>query len=603
MLLQAVLNRRMLSLSLEACLVLLSIQFSAAEAYMGTTHVNIHIPASLSKDGGYQHSLGHFGTAAMTRAGHVYTDSDVYGGMNLAVMEAPVNSSDLCHHLDESESLSLQQPHLLVVHRSPHCSFVTQTRRAQHMGAAGLIIVDNTCVCEEEQAGACVPATNGTACQMESPVVKDDGSGGDVSIPAILLKRQDGDAILKTLQDPKQSVPVWVNLKWQSKPTAVASSRHNDNDNEDKLYYGMWLDLQDLNHTQPFTMSIWHIALAVGQHAHFYPSYMFYNGTQQNCVGHTSAGFCDNTCTNNGRYCYPSPNGVQIITEIAHRLCVWKNHGDESKDYKTDAFWRYVLYFDQHCAAHAYGYNATHISADKVEACRQEAYANAKISATDVHNCIEDSGGVDMATDRSNSFLEEQLADKDRYGVFQTPSIWVNGKVMPTYWRAPSATTLLEAICAGFQSSARAQIMMTVPEVCGACLGKGSDENQLIQCSRKHIDTKSKPSGGGGGGGTINHGRVSLAFKIIFWLSASAAIVGAIRYGHKKYRERLDTNNNDNNNPGLFNALGSRLMDPIFSYMPLHNNHDGSNNNHNRNGGLINGVLRGSGEENITFYD
>jgi hypothetical protein len=47
-----------------------------------------------------------------------------------------------------------------------------QVRNAQRSGAAGVLIADNTCLCNDD---ACTAANPGTTCEMQEPIMADDG--------------------------------------------------------------------------------------------------------------------------------------------------------------------------------------------------------------------------------------------------------------------------------------------------------------------------------------------------------------------------------------------------------------------------------------------
>ena len=57
-----------------------------------------------------------------------------------------------------------------------------QVRRAQHLGAVGVIIADNTCLCSDEQNNTCQKQPE-ISCEQVEPIMADDGSGGDIIIP------------------------------------------------------------------------------------------------------------------------------------------------------------------------------------------------------------------------------------------------------------------------------------------------------------------------------------------------------------------------------------------------------------------------------------
>lgn len=55
-------------------------------------------------------------------------------------------------------------------------------RKAQHLGAIGVIIADHTCLCSDVAAGVCTK-TEEVQCEQVEPIMADDGSGADILIP------------------------------------------------------------------------------------------------------------------------------------------------------------------------------------------------------------------------------------------------------------------------------------------------------------------------------------------------------------------------------------------------------------------------------------
>ena len=85
---------------------------------------------------------------------------------------------------------------------------MTKVCKAQRSGAAGVLIADNTCLCS---AGDQCQSEPGVECEQREPIMADDGSGSDISIPAFLLFKHDADEIKATLRS--YSV-VQVEMAW-----------------------------------------------------------------------------------------------------------------------------------------------------------------------------------------------------------------------------------------------------------------------------------------------------------------------------------------------------------------------------------------------------
>jgi hypothetical protein len=500
------------------------------------TYVNIHVPASLHKEGGYQHRINHFGLSPIGMGSHRYG-----GSLALKVYRA---DSDLCEPTWQAPTTSTttkdpttgrnatvvsplyMPPYMLLTHRG-NCTFVTKARHAQQAGAAGLLITDDRCLCADDKNHVC-NATAEKPCQEEMPVVANDGSGHDISIPMILLKPQDGTAIDTALHTNNTNGAILLDIRWHP---------HTVTQQEDPVSYGMWVDLLD-NHTAPLMQQIKPVALSLAQHNHdkaaqFYPSFMFVNGSELNCLGNIEAADspCYQMCTNNGRYCYPSRHvhGTTVVKEILHRICIWKHHGavdpldpHSKKDTGTEAWWDYVTYFDQYCMS--YWRDTSDKAASELEKCIDKAYKDAKIKGPEVEECIRDSGRLDG--DEPNVLLEEQLQSRQKYGVYVAPTVWADGSTF--HWEPPTATTILRAICTGFThpidapSNNKKDVKVAkIPDVCQKCStssgGSPSSDQDVIVCAQKH-------------GGAGSRTRARHVARTFFWVVFSLAIVGGIGY-------------------------------------------------------------------------
>jgi len=70
------------------------------------------------------------------------------------------------------------------------CTFVAKVRNAQKFGAAGVLIADNICQCDAATSGKCTNSP-GMQCEGFEPIMADDGSGADITVPSFLLFKED----------------------------------------------------------------------------------------------------------------------------------------------------------------------------------------------------------------------------------------------------------------------------------------------------------------------------------------------------------------------------------------------------------------------------
>jgi len=92
------------------------------------------------------------------------------------------------------------------------CTFVEKVRKAQIAGAAAVLIADNICTCDSLNTGKCTNNAGTSGCEGVEPIMADDGSGGDITIPAFLLFKEDADALKSVVVDQNGLVQVKVRL-------------------------------------------------------------------------------------------------------------------------------------------------------------------------------------------------------------------------------------------------------------------------------------------------------------------------------------------------------------------------------------------------------
>jgi hypothetical protein len=330
------------------------------------------------------------------------------------------------------------------------CTFVSKVRNAQRSGAAGVIIADNTCLCS---AGDACKSDPGVACETREPVMADDGSGSDITIPSFLMFKEDADPIKAELL---QNHMVRLEMAW-SLPNPDA-----------KVEYELWTTPTDLV-SREFQRQFKEAAVALGSHAHFTPHMYIYDGLKSGCQGVDGQNQCYNLCTNNGRYCATDPDndldkgisGADVVTESLRRECIWKIYGEG--DGIGAQWWDYVSEFMYRCDNEDFFSN---------EECIKDAMTHSGVEPHKVTACISDTGGLE--NDVQNTLLETQLAAKEASGVVILPAAYVNSAALRG---ALEFATIFKAICAGFAKGSE-------PTVCEKCANCGVDEYQCVQAGK-----------------------------------------------------------------------------------------------------------------------
>lgn len=422
---------------------------------MSTSKLQIHVPKTLTKPGGYEHREALFGIPPYggSIAQNMYYAEDTLCDFNSVDTRAghPIRAKD-----EDGQMLPWQSPYILMVDRGG-CTFVQKVRNAQRVGAAGVIIADNSCLCKAEAAGQC-HSDPGKVCEEREPIMADDGSGSDISIPSFLMFKEDADNVKAEVE---ANHPVRIEMTW-SLPNP-----------DDRVEYELWTTPTDVI-SRDFQKDFKEAAVALGKRAYFTPQMYIYDGIRSGCQGIDGDNDCYNLCTNNGRYCATDPDndldrgisGADVVEESLRRMCIWEHYGKE--DGVGAPWWDYVNEFMFRCNTEEYFSS---------KQCIKDAMTHSAVDGGIIESCMSNSGGLEGDSD--NKLLEMQLFAKDKSGVVILPAMYVNRVSIRGSLEFP---VVFKAICAGYASG-------TVPSVCDTC-SKCPDQKECISqgfCGSKRI--------------------------------------------------------------------------------------------------------------------
>ena len=343
-------------------------------------------------------------------------------------------------------------PFILMVDRGD-CTFVKKVRNAQRSGAAAVVIADTTCLCI---FGPECGLEEGEECEGNEPIMADDGSGADITIPSFLMYKQDVDPVISVLKDNQM---VRIDMSWALPEEGAV------------VEYELWTSPKDLV-SRPLQRKFKEVAVALGAHASFTPRMYIYDGVTAGCQGEDGMSQCYNLCTNNGRYCTTDPDddldsglsGADVVTESLRRLCIWKEYGSDGIGTE---WWDYVSEFLFRCDDEPEFFTS--------ETCIKDAMDHAGVDKHRIDACMSDAGGVE--DDNINHILEEELAAREESGVVIVPSFFVNSAPLRG---AMNVAEIFEAICSGYRHGSE-------PDVCKTC-NKCDDVEQCVKkghCSGK----------------------------------------------------------------------------------------------------------------------
>jgi len=98
-------------------------------------------------------------------------------------------------------------PYILMADRGKY-TLVTKARNAQRVGTSALIIADNSCLCTDAD---CIDDSETPTCETGLPILADDGSGSDITIPVFYILKPDADMIKSEVQSNRT---VTMEITW-----------------------------------------------------------------------------------------------------------------------------------------------------------------------------------------------------------------------------------------------------------------------------------------------------------------------------------------------------------------------------------------------------
>jgi hypothetical protein len=415
-----------------------------------------------------------------------------YSGTNLCEEKVDNTKGYPAREKDGHGNMEAWKPPFILMVDRGDCTFVQKVRKAQHAGAAGVLIADNVCQCSQT---TCLTADN-ESCEVAEPIMGDDGSGADVTIPSFLIFKQDADPIKEAIMKDQH---VRIEMSF-SVPQPDA-----------RVEYDIWLSPID-KVSRPLVETFKEGAIALGKKAFFTPHMYIYDGIRAGCQ-FAGENQCYNLCTNNGKYCATDPDqdldtgvsGAEIVGESLRRICIWKNYG---KDGIGKEWWDYSNEFTFRCAdPEKPGFFTS-------EECILDAMTHAGIDKKIIDSCMSDSGGLEG--DVTNSALAKELVDQEASGVVRVPAFFVNqAPVLGSF----SYSTVFKAVCAGYASGSE-------PAVCLTCANCQDEAGCVL-------------SGTCSSGGTMQPGVSIPAFAgALALVSVAFALVGLIQYRRQQLHMR-----------------------------------------------------------------
>lgn len=426
---------------------------------------NVVAPSTLS--GEYKHSEALFGVPPYGGG------KQIVGTLHYLTPSANQNGCDPSGYAYSPAHDS--GPAIFLLDAGP-CSFVEIVRIAEKKGAAAVVVADARCLCDDqaaaytpafaEECAAAIEMFTPKGCTRGLPFMGDDGSGGDVSIPSLIVSKYDADRLgdcYLTADDPSRAGNTVTGVVCGEGKPIVVSMAWDMPSPDGNVEWDLWTNSDS---DAAFKSKFATTARALELSTTFTPHYFLWDGVRWGC---TKDGLkCSSQCTHEGRYCNPDPDndlekgvsGADVVRENLRQLCVWQQAnegragaaesgpGAASVGPGGAAWWEYASAFAALC------HGGTTADPDTFnEACSKRVHDSIDgltWSATQL--CVEASN----REDGSNALLELEIKSRTDKGILVLPTAVVNNVVQRG---SITPTTVLTTICSGFLAS-------TEPELC-----------------------------------------------------------------------------------------------------------------------------------------
>lgn len=292
----------------------------------------------------------------------------------------------------------------VVLVRRGSCTFVTKVKVAEAKSAHAVVVVDRA-------------DSDLDSDEIQRIVMADDGWGGKIRIPSVLVSRFDGQKLI----DAAKKGTVIVELAWDIPRGEVVVA-------------DFWMS-SGSRESAEFLMRFKDSAEVLKYHLQFVPHYHVFSLPPGNSFGPL--------CTDEGsKYCAPDPDGPGPVTgadvteEDLRQLCLWNTTARTAPGMPRGAthsqvFWEYVVRFAAECPI-----EASDPGSRFGEQCSLRVMEDVGIAPDQVMHCT---------VINRVKFLDEQI----RNVAWSPQALRLNG------WRYAGPLdpeTVLKAVCSGYAS-------------------------------------------------------------------------------------------------------------------------------------------------------
>ena len=169
------------------------------------------------------------------------------------------------------------------------CRFIDKVKNAQRLGASGVLIGNDRCVCSHSEG--CAPSDEPCDSRLPTMSAPADFDGAAIEIPSLMIDRKDYATFHDYLTGNVGAGAIMVSMAWRM---PVVSN--------DMVAWSLWSSVVD-DYALDFGAAFGPVVGAIGARQLFVPHFSVRDGRQYGCT--TNPAVCADMCTNGGRYCFP----------------------------------------------------------------------------------------------------------------------------------------------------------------------------------------------------------------------------------------------------------------------------------------------------------
>ena len=298
---------------------------------------------------------------------------------------------------DEENEEKIDKFPILLIKRGG-CSFTTKVRNAQNIGASMVFIADN----KHEN--------------IHSIIMADDGTGNDIVIPSAMISYEDGNTIIKYMNENKNELII-VDANFG----VVEDENKNDVKN---VTFEFFFSSSEVR-AYEFLRNVSEYLNVFGEQIIFIPHYVthrspFYDKSNTNPI---------ENCVSFGKYCYfpkettVEKDGRNIVIEDVRQKCMYNLSVNKNK---ISNYFKYMNSFYENCLNVE---NNKRIN----EECSQIALVNAGFTQDYLNNCVKESffsNKYNLAEmiENDNSLLANDYSIQNDYILTTFPAVSINKK-------------------------------------------------------------------------------------------------------------------------------------------------------------------------------